>query len=101
MAVLKPFQLVASQFGISEESAKYFLGQVQKSFKKQKPPHDLILRSMEKLTGDYLPAPYDIALIMHESGTWEHPLNAPPPELVDGSDDETTTSLIDGWNDQV
>ena len=38
---IKPFEKIASQFQMSQESAKYFLGQVQKSFKKEQPPHKL------------------------------------------------------------
>ena len=95
MDTLKPYQKVASQFRISEESAKYFLGQVQKSFKKQKPPHALILACMNEHKVEFLPAPYDVALLMHEQGMWTHPLNAPPPILVDGDEEEYTTSLLD------
>ena len=37
----KPFEIIAVQFRISRESAKYFLIRVQKSFKTEKPPHQL------------------------------------------------------------
>ena len=83
MDTLKPFQKIASKFQISEESAKYFLGRVQKSFKKEKPPHVLILDFIEEQSIDYQPEPYDIASMMHESGLWAHDLNSPPPLLVD------------------
>ena len=86
MDTLKPYQMIASKFQISQESAKYFLGRVQKSFKKEKPPHALILEFMEKHEFTSLPEPYDIASLMHENGTWKHALNSPPAILVD--DDE-------------
>lgn len=83
MTPLKPYQLIASKFQISQESAKYFLGRVQKSFKKEKPPHAFILECIEKQEMNSLPNPYDIALLMHESGIWPHALNSPPAILVD------------------
>lgn len=86
MDTLKPYQKIASKFQISQESAKYFLGRVQKSFKKEKPPHALILEIMDTHKFDTLPEPYDVALIMHESGIWEHKLNSPPAIFVDDAD---------------
>ena len=94
-SVLKPFQLIASKYRMSEESAKYFLGRVQKSFKKEKPPHALILEVIEAEGIEYLPEPYDIAVLMSEKGVWTHPLNAPPPLLVDGDEDDITTASLD------
>jgi len=86
MVNLKPYQLIASKFQISEESAKYFLGQVQKSFKKNKPPHALIHEFMQVQGYEYMPTPYDVAALMHESGVWDDDLNSPPPILVDGGE---------------
>lgn len=86
MGTLKPFQLIASKYKISEESAKYFLGRVQKSFKKEKPPHALILDFIETNHIDTMPNPYDVALLMHENSVWEHKLNSPPVILVDDED---------------
>ena len=83
MTTLRPFQKIASKFQISEESAKYFLGRVQKSFKKDKPPHMLIMDFIEAQEIDYIPEPYDIAALMNETGIWVYPLNSPPPILVD------------------
>lgn len=83
MDTLRPFQRIASKFQISEESAKYFLGRVQKSFKKEKPPHLLILDFIEDQGIDYIPEPYDIAELMYEKGIWIHDLNSPPPIFVD------------------
>ncbi|MDX1378022.1 MAG: hypothetical protein R3307_04165 [Anaerolineales bacterium] len=83
MDTLRPFQKIASKFQISEESAKYFLGRVQKSFKKEKPPHLLILEFLEDQEIDLMPDPYDVAALMHESGIWVHTLNSPPAVLVD------------------
>jgi hypothetical protein len=83
MNVLKPYQKIASKYQISEESAKYFLGRVQKSFKKDKPPHALILDFIETNQLDNMPDPYDVALLMYENGVWEYKLNSPPRILVD------------------
>lgn len=86
MNILKPYQLIASKFQISEESAKYFLGRVQKSFKKERPPHALILEFIEAQDIELQPEPYDIAALMNETGVWVHALNSPPPILVDDED---------------
>jgi len=86
MNTLKPYQLIASKFQISEESAKYFLGRVQKSFKKEKPPHALILEFIDAQEIELQPAPYDIAALMNETGVWVHALHSPPPVLVDDKD---------------
>lgn len=83
MDTLKPYQKIASKFQISEESAKYFLGRVQKSFKKEKPPHLLILDFIETQGIDYQPEPYEIADLMHTNGIWVHELNSPPAILID------------------
>jgi hypothetical protein len=83
MDTLKPYQKIASKFQISQETAKYFLGRVQKSFEKQKPPQALILEFMNEHGFDSLPEPYDVALLMHESGLWNHALHSPPAILVD------------------
>ena len=83
MNKLKPYQLIASKFQISEESAKYFLGRVHKSFKKERPPHALILEFMEAQDIEIPPDPYDIAAMMNETGIWVYALNSPPAILVD------------------
>lgn len=83
MNSLKPYQMIASKYQISEESAKYFLGRVQKSFKKEKPPHALILEIIETNGMDTMPEPYDVALLMYENGVWDRDLNSPPAILVD------------------
>ena len=88
MTPLKPYQKIASRFQISQESAKYFLGRVQKSFKKEKPPHMLILEFIETQMIESMPEPYDIASMMHESGVWAHKLNSPPALLVDRDSEE-------------
>ena len=82
----KPFEKIAAQFDISAESAKYFLGQVQKSFKLEKPPHQLILDFIEAQEFEFLLTPYDVAAMMNESGVWDHALKSPPPAVVDGED---------------
>ncbi len=58
---LKPFEKIASRFQISHESAKYFLGRVQKSFKIEKPPHKLIVEFMETQEFEFLLTPYELA----------------------------------------
>ena len=83
MDTLRPFQKIASKFQVSEESAKYFLGRVQKSFKKDKPPHALILDFIEAQEIDNIPEPYDIAAMMNETGIWDYALKSPPAILVD------------------
>lgn len=83
MDTLKPYQKIASKYQISEESAKYFLGRVQKSFWKEKPPHALILAFIEEKGINVMPEPYDVALLMYENGIWEYKLNSPPAILAD------------------
>ena len=82
----RAYQKIAAQFQISDESAKYFLGQVQKSFTTKKPPHALILEFMADQTFEFLPTPYEVAEQMHLSGRWPYPLNAPPSQLEDEED---------------
>ena len=86
MDKIKPFETIASQFQISRESAKYFLGRVQKSFKTEKPPHKLIVEFMDSQFFEFLPTPYDLAVMLNESGVWPHDLGTRPPELVDDED---------------
>ena len=86
MQKTKPFELIASQFKISKESAKYFLIRVQKSFKTEKPPHQLILDFMNGQNFESLPKPHHVATMMHESGIWVHALHAEPPGFVDEDD---------------
>jgi hypothetical protein len=86
MEKIKPFERVASQFQISNESAKYFLNHVQKSFKKEKPSHALILEFIEAQKIEILLTPYEVAALMNESGAWPHALNSAPPVIVDDED---------------
>jgi hypothetical protein len=83
MDKIKPFEIIASQFQISQESAKYFLGCVQKSFKMEKPSHKLILEYIEAQKIESLPTAYEIAAMMKESGVWVYELNTAPPASVD------------------
>jgi len=82
----KPFQKIASQFQISHESAKYFLGRVQKSFKTEKPSHKLIMEFMETQEFEFLLTPYEIAAMLKENGAWPYALVAEPPIIVDDED---------------
>ena len=84
----KPFEIIAVQFQISRESAKYFLIRVQKSFKTEKPPHQLILDFMNGQKFESLPKPYHVAALMNESGLWAHPLNPEPPDLVAAGEED-------------
>ncbi len=83
MQKLKPFEKIATQFQISQESAKYFLGRVQKSFRKEKPPHQLILDFIEAQEFESLLTPYQVAAMMNESGVWDYALKSAPPAIVD------------------
>lgn len=82
----KPFEIIAARFQISNESARYFLIKVQKSFKTEKPPHQLIVDFMSGQTYEKLPKPYEIARMINEAGIWAHPLNPEPPSPVDEED---------------
>lgn len=82
----KPSDRLASRFQISHESATYFLGRVQKSFKADKPPHQLIVDFVEGQEYASLPKPYQVAKGMNESGVWVYPLNAEPAEPLDEDD---------------
>jgi len=82
----KPFEQIAARFQISNESAKYFLNHVQKSFKTEKPSHGLILEFIEAQNMEALLTPYEVAAFMQESGVWNYALNAAPPILVDDDD---------------
>jgi hypothetical protein len=83
---IKPFEKIASQFQISQESAKYFLGRVQKSFKTERPPHKLILEFIELQNMEFLLTPYEIAVMMNENGIWAYALDTAPPIIVDDED---------------
>ena len=82
----KPFEVIASRFHISIESGKYFLGQVQKSFKKEKPPQQLIVDFMAGRKFKSMPKPHEVATMMSEAGVWIHDLNAAPPVVEDEPD---------------
>lgn len=86
MDKLKPFEKIASRFQISEESAKFLLGRVQKSFKTEKPSHKLILEFIEMQDLELLLTPYELAAMLNESGVWPHPLVTEPPAIVDDED---------------
>jgi hypothetical protein len=82
----KPFEIIASRFEISNESARYFLIQVQKSFKGEKPPQALITEFMGDLQFERLPKPYSVAKMMNEQGRWTVPMNSEPHTLKDDPD---------------
>lgn len=93
MDKLKPFQMIASRFQISQESAKYFLNHVQKSFKTERPSHKLILEFIEAQQLEILLTPYEVAAMMHESGAWTHALITAPPVIENEEDD------LSDWDD--
>ncbi|MDQ2693117.1 MAG: hypothetical protein M3Y68_13850 [Chloroflexota bacterium] len=86
MQTTKPFEIIAARFQVSNESAKYFLTRVQKSFKTEKPPHQLIIEFMSAQTFETLPKPHQVAQRMNEAGVWVHPLNPAPPSPLDEED---------------
>jgi len=83
---IKPYEKIASRFQISQESAKYFLNHVQKSFKVERPSHKSILEFVESQGLETLLAPYEVAVMMNERGAWAYPLGSPPPMIVDDED---------------
>ncbi len=86
MDKIKRFEKIAAQFQVSQESAKYFLNHVQKSFKTEKPSHQLILEFIETQKLEFLLTPYEVAALMNESGVWAYTLNTAPPIIVDDED---------------
>jgi hypothetical protein len=93
MDKIKPFEQVAARFQISQESAKYFLNHVQKSFKTERPSHKLILEFIETQQLEVLLTPYEVAAMMNESGVWTQALVSAPPIVVDEEDD------LSDWDD--
>ena len=94
MDKIKPYEKIASQFQVSNESAKYFLNHVQKSFKTERPPHKLIVEFIESQQLEILLTPYEVARMMNESGVWAFALGTAPPVIEDEEDD------LSDWNDK-
>lgn len=88
MDKIKPYEKIASRFQVSNESAKYFLNHVQKSFKSERPTHQLILQFIETRQIEFLPTPYETATLMYEGGVWPYALGTPPPVTMDDEDIE-------------
>ena len=86
MDKIKPYEKIAERFQISNESAKYFLNHIQKSFKTERPPHKLILEFVESQQLEILLTPYEVATMMQETGVWAHALGTAPPVIVDDDD---------------
>lgn len=84
--ILKPYEIIASRFQISKESAKYFLVQVQKSFKKDKPPTQLIIDFMKGKKYKTIPKPWQVAKKMYDNQLWAYPMNAEPITPEDEKD---------------
>lgn len=89
MHKVRPYEKIALHFQISRESAKYFLNHVQKSFRKERPAHTLILEFVESQDFEVLPTPYEVAELMYEHGAWVYALGTPPPILMSADDLET------------
>jgi hypothetical protein len=89
MDKIKPYQKIASRFHISEESAKYFLNHVQKSFRMERPSHKFILEFIETQQLEILLTPYEVATMMNESGAWAQALGTAPPVIVGDEEDDT------------
>ena len=87
MDKIKPYEKIAERFQISNESAKYFLNHIQKSFKTERPPHKLILEFVESQQLEILLTPYEVATMMQETGVWAHALGTAPPVIVDDEDE--------------
>jgi hypothetical protein len=83
MDKIKPIEKISMRFQISRESAKYFLGRVQKSFKTEKPSHKLISEFIDAQDFESLPTPYQLATMLNKSGVWAFPLDAKPPAPID------------------
>lgn len=86
MQKIKPFERTANIFQISNESAKYLLNHVQKSFKNEKPNHALIVEFIESQSYEFVPTPYDIASAMKENKVWDYEIKSPPAKLEDEED---------------
>ena len=93
MDKIKPFEKIAEQFQVSKETAKYFLNQVQKSFKTERPPHKLILEFIESQNLEILLTPYEIAALMKAKGAWAFAMVTAPPMIDSGEDD------LSDWDD--
>jgi len=94
MDKIKPYEVIATKFQVSKETAKYFLNHVQKSFKVERPPHKLILEFIESQKLEFLLTPYETAALMYEKGVWVFTLDTAPPVIEDEEDD------LSGWDDK-
>lgn len=87
METVKPIEKIAEQFELSKESAKYYLGQVQKAFKVEKPPYKLIVEFIDAQELNSLPVAAKLALMLKENSVWVHELtNEPQPDPVEGEE---------------
>ena len=87
MDTIKPVEKIAEQYQLSKESAKYYIGRVQKAFKVEKPPHKLIVDFIEAQEFKTLPLAEKVALMMKEGNVWVHELTSEPiPDPVEGEE---------------
>lgn len=94
MDKIKPYEVIATKFQVSKETAKYFLNHVQKSFKVERPNHALILQFIESQRLEFLLTPYETAALMYEKGVWVHRLDTAPPVIEDEEED------LSAWDDK-
>jgi len=94
MDKIKPYEVIATKFQVSKETAKYFLNHVQKSFKVERPPHKLILEFIESQNLEFPLTPYETAALMYEKGVWVFKLDTAPPLIDSGEDD------LSDWDDK-
>ncbi len=87
MDTMKPVEKIAERYQLSKESAKYYIGRVQKAFKVEKPPHKLIVDFIEAQEFKTLPLAEKVALMMKEGNIWVYELTSEPlPDPVEGEE---------------
>ncbi len=87
MDTIKPIEKIAERYHLSKESAKYYVGRIQKAFRVEKPPHKLIVDFIEAQEFKNLPLAEKVALMMRESNIWVHELTTEPvPDAVEGEE---------------
>jgi hypothetical protein len=87
MVPIKPIDKIAMRFNLSTESAKYYLGRIQRAFKVEKPSHKVIMDFIEMLDIKRLPKAQSLAILLNESGSWPYELATKPvPDAEAGTD---------------
>jgi hypothetical protein len=87
MESIKPIDKMAVRFNLSRESAKYYIGRVQKAFKTEKPSHKVIMDFIDGQDVESLPQAQKLAFLMKEVGLWPYELTTEPPlDSIEGGD---------------